>query len=58
MKLRRGRTLVVPKLILVVVCLLVASLGAEAQKAGKVFRVGILGNIPRTDAGGARLWAH
>ena len=29
--------------------LLAAPLAAEAQQAGKVFRIGILGNVPPTD---------
>jgi hypothetical protein len=28
----------------------------EARQPGKVFRVGILGNVPRTDLEGERLW--
>ena len=36
--------------------ILAAPLAAEAQQAGKVYRVGILGNVPPTDAEGARLW--
>jgi putative ABC transport system substrate-binding protein len=33
-----------------------APLVAAAQPAGKVYRVGILGNVPLTDPEGARLW--
>jgi len=29
---------------------------AEAQQAGKIYRIGILGNVPLTDPGSARLW--
>ena len=36
--------------------LLAAPLAAEAQPAGKVFRIGILSNIPLTDPRGAPLW--
>ena len=36
--------------------LLVAPLAAEAQQEGKIYRIGILGNVPLTDPGGARLW--
>ena len=36
--------------------LLAAPLAAHAQQAGKVYRIGILGNVPLTDPGGARLW--
>ena len=36
--------------------LLAAPLAAEAQPAGKVYRIGILGNVPLTDPEGARLW--
>jgi putative tryptophan/tyrosine transport system substrate-binding protein len=35
---------------------LAALLAAEAQTAGKVTRIGILGNVPRTDPQGAELW--
>jgi ABC-type uncharacterized transport system substrate-binding protein len=31
-------------------------LAAEAQQAGRVYRIGILGNVPVIDAEGARLW--
>ncbi|MFI5340198.1 MAG: ABC transporter substrate-binding protein [Candidatus Methylomirabilales bacterium] len=44
-------------------CLLTLSLGlllvplaTDAQEPGKVFRIGILGNVPLTDPDGARLW--
>ena len=37
--------------------LLAAPLAAEAQQpAGKVYRIGILGNVPISDTEGARLW--
>ena len=36
--------------------LLAAPLAAEAQTAGKVYRIGILGNVPPTDPEGARVW--
>jgi putative ABC transport system substrate-binding protein len=36
--------------------LLTAPLVAEAQQAGKVYRIGILGNVPLTDPEGANLW--
>src|SRR5712691_2821826 len=36
--------------------LLAAPLAAEAQPAGKVPRIGILGNVPLTDPEGARVW--
>src|SRR5262245_53658294 len=36
--------------------LLAAPLAAGAQSTGKVFRIGILGNVPLTDREGARLW--
>src|SRR5438093_6554726 len=35
--------------------LLVAPLAADAQPAGKVYRIGILGNVPVTSAEGPRL---
>lgn len=37
---------------------LAAPLSAEAQQAEKIYRIGILGNIPLTDPGpgSARLW--
>jgi putative ABC transport system substrate-binding protein len=35
---------------------LVAPLVTEAQTSGKLTRIGILGNVPRTDAQGAELW--
>ena len=38
------------------VAALAAPLGAEAQQAGKVYRIGVLGNVPLTDPEGARLW--
>lgn len=36
--------------------LLTALSAAEAQQADKVHRIGILGNVPISDPGGARLW--
>jgi putative tryptophan/tyrosine transport system substrate-binding protein len=36
--------------------LLAAPLAAGAQPAGKVYRIGILGNVPLTDSEGANLW--
>ncbi|HEU5153769.1 MAG TPA: hypothetical protein VFU03_03465, partial [Gemmatimonadales bacterium] len=33
-----------------------APLAVEAQPAGKVYRIGILANVPLADAEGARLW--
>ena len=36
--------------------LLAAPLAAESQQAGKLYRIGILGNVPISDPGGARLW--
>jgi putative ABC transport system substrate-binding protein len=36
--------------------LLAAPLAAEAQQASKVWRIGILGNVPLTDPEGANLW--
>jgi putative tryptophan/tyrosine transport system substrate-binding protein len=36
--------------------LLAAPLAADAQPAGKIYRIGILGNVPLNDPGGARLW--
>jgi putative ABC transport system substrate-binding protein len=36
--------------------LLAAPLAAEAQPAGTVYRIGILGNVPLSDTEGARLW--
>src|SRR5262245_24056014 len=54
--IRRGKAGAVTKLSLVlVVCIFIAPLG-EAQQAGKVSRLGILGNVPLTDAEGMRLW--
>ena len=35
---------------------LVAPLGVEAQQARRTYRLGILGNVPLSDAEGARLW--
>jgi putative tryptophan/tyrosine transport system substrate-binding protein len=36
--------------------LLTAPLAAEAQQTERVYRIGILGNVPLTDTEGARLW--
>jgi putative ABC transport system substrate-binding protein len=36
--------------------LLSAPLTVRAQPDGKVYRIGILGNVPVSDSGGARLW--
>ena len=36
--------------------LLAAPLAAGAQQAGKVYRIGILGNVPLSDTEGARVW--
>jgi putative ABC transport system substrate-binding protein len=36
--------------------LIAAPLAAEGQPAGKIYRIGILGNVPLTDPGSARLW--
>ena len=36
--------------------LLAAPLAAEAQQAWKIYRIGILGNVPLTDPRSARLW--
>jgi putative tryptophan/tyrosine transport system substrate-binding protein len=36
--------------------LLAAPLAAEAQQADRVYRIGILGNVPLSDPGSARLW--
>jgi hypothetical protein len=36
--------------------LLAAPLAAGAEQPGKVFRMGILGNVSLTDSEGARLW--
>ena len=38
--------------------LLAAPLAAEAQQADKVYRIGILGNVPLTDPSGARFWGE
>ncbi len=42
--------------LLVTLGLLAAPLAAPAEQPGKVFRIGILGNVPLTDPEGARLW--
>src|SRR5713101_5235046 len=36
--------------------LFAAPLAADAQQPGKVFRIGILSNVPLTDPQGARVW--
>jgi len=36
--------------------LLAMPLAAEAQQSGKLFRIGVLGNVPLTDPEGARVW--
>ena len=36
--------------------LLAAPLAPEAQPADRVYRIGILGNVPISDPGSARLW--
>jgi len=36
--------------------LLAAPLAADAEQAGKVYRIGILGSVPLTDPEGANLW--
>ena len=36
--------------------LLAAPLAAQAQQADRVYRIGILGNVPLSDPGSARLW--
>src|SRR5262249_49027729 len=38
--------------------LLTAPLDIEGQETGRVYRVGILGNVPLSDAGSARLWGE
>ncbi len=38
--------------------LLAGPLAVQAQEAGKTHRVGILGNVPLTDPGSARLWGE
>jgi len=40
------------------VALLAAPLTIEGQEAGRVYRVGILGNVPLSDAGSAHLWGE
>ena len=42
--------------LVMVVGILAAPLSGEAQTAGKVSRLGILGNVPLTDAEGMHLW--
>ena len=39
-----------------VVSLTLAPVATEAQQPGKVFRIGILSNVPPTDPEGARVW--
>ncbi len=36
--------------------LLVAPLAAKAQQAGKMFQIGLLGTVPLTEPGSARIW--
>jgi putative ABC transport system substrate-binding protein len=36
--------------------LIAAPLIARAQQAGKIYRLGILGNVPLSDSQGARVW--
>jgi putative ABC transport system substrate-binding protein len=36
--------------------ILAAPLAVEAQQSGKLFRIGVLGNVPLTDPEGARVW--
>jgi len=36
--------------------LLAGPLAADAQQSGKLFRIGVLGNVPLTDPEGARVW--
>jgi putative tryptophan/tyrosine transport system substrate-binding protein len=36
--------------------LLAAPFAAEGQQAGKVYRIGLLGTVPLTEAGAARIW--
>jgi len=38
--------------------LLAAPLTVGAQQAGRTYRVGILGNVPLSDPGSARLWGE
>ena len=38
------------------IAILTAPLATEAQQAGKIYRLGILGNVPLSDSEGARLW--
>jgi ABC-type uncharacterized transport system substrate-binding protein len=38
------------------IVLLAAPLAVKAQQAGRIYRIGILGNVPLTDTEGARLW--
>jgi putative ABC transport system substrate-binding protein len=42
--------------VVLAVSLALAPQAPEAQQAGKVFRIGILGNLPVTDPEGGRLW--
>jgi putative ABC transport system substrate-binding protein len=43
-------------MVILAVGLLAAPLAAGAEQPGKVFRIGILSNVPLTDPEGARLW--
>jgi len=43
-------------MVILAVGLLAAPLAAGAEEPGKVFRIGILGNVPLTDPDGARVW--
>jgi putative ABC transport system substrate-binding protein len=36
--------------------LLAAPLVAKAQQSGKIYRIGLLGTVPRTEPGAARIW--
>ncbi len=54
--LNRRRFEAVGLLITLTLGLLTMPLAAEAQQPGKVFRIGILANLPLTDPEGARLW--
>jgi putative ABC transport system substrate-binding protein len=43
-------------LIIPALTLLAAPLAAVAEQPGRVFQIGVLGNIPLTDPEGARTW--
>ena len=43
-------------LLALALAILLAPLAADAEQPGKVFRIGILANVPLTDPEGARLW--